>query len=95
MSVASYIEQDLAARIAAGKNLPTDLSLAALSGHYGVSFTPVRVALRNLIDAGYVERQSNGRVAVKVRSGKTRSISERRNIIDEVETHTQWTRRLV
>ncbi len=64
MTVATYIERDLTARIVAGRDLPADLSLQALAAHYGVSFTPVRVALQKLIEAGYVQRQSNGRVAL-------------------------------
>lgn len=71
MTVATYIERDLTARIVAGRDLPAELSLPALSAHYGVSFTPVRVALRKLIESGYVERRSNGRVAVVFRSRRT------------------------
>src|SRR5262245_56228755 len=70
MTVANYIERDLTARIVAGRDLPAELSLQALSVHYGVSFTPVRAALRKLIEAGYVERQSNGRVVVVPRPKK-------------------------
>jgi DNA-binding GntR family transcriptional regulator len=70
MTVANYIERDLTARIVSGPDLPAELSLPALSAQYGVSFTPVRVALRKLIEAGLVERKSNGRVAVVFRPRK-------------------------
>lgn len=65
MSIAEYIEQDLQARIAGGGQLPAELTLAGLASHYGVSFTPVRVALRGLVEGGVVDKLPNGRFAVR------------------------------
>jgi DNA-binding GntR family transcriptional regulator len=49
--------------------------LTALSRHYGVSFTPVREALRDLVSDGMLLRGHNGRV--RVVSGKVRATALR------------------
>ena len=61
-TIREYIEQDLAERIRNGQTRPADLTLDALSRHYGVSVTPIRQALRGLAAAGLVSRRSNGRL---------------------------------
>jgi len=65
MTIADYIEQDLESRIRSGNGLPDKLTLGALAEDYGVSSTPVRLALESLIDKRLVERQSNGRLRFK------------------------------
>ncbi len=62
-----YIRGDLQAHIAAGGPLPAPLTLDGLSGHYGVSMTPIRRAVRELIADGYLRRRENGRLAVNSR----------------------------
>ena len=59
-----YIRKDLKARIAAGREVPDDLTLTALAARYAVSLTPVRAAVGALVDEGYLERLDNGRLAV-------------------------------
>lgn len=65
MSIATYIEQDLQARLACGKELPAELTLAGLAAHYRVSFTPVRIALRALAQAGVLDKLPNGRFVLR------------------------------
>jgi DNA-binding GntR family transcriptional regulator len=62
-----YIRGDLQAHIAAGGPLPAPLTLHGLSGHYAVSMTPIRRAVRELIADGYLRRRENGRLAVNSR----------------------------
>lgn len=64
MSIATFIKQDLIANISAGK-LPADrLTLNALSKQYRVSATPVRMAVRQLIDEKYLQKDEHGRLAI-------------------------------
>lgn len=63
-TIAEYIERDLRARLGAGGGPPEALTLHALSAHYGVSPTPVRHALKALIDQRVLRRRDNGRVEV-------------------------------
>ncbi len=44
--------------------MPDSLTLVALSKHYGVSFTPVRAAVSQLIGQRYLCKQPNGRLHV-------------------------------
>jgi DNA-binding GntR family transcriptional regulator len=64
MRMAAYIEEDLKARIHAGAGLPAKLTLETLSRHYGVSFTPVRAAVRELIKGRFLRKHGNGRLEV-------------------------------
>lgn len=64
MKLTAYIKQDLKRRIRSGRSVPRKLTLAGLSEHYGVSLTPVRRAVGELIDEGYVRKLPNGRLAV-------------------------------
>jgi DNA-binding GntR family transcriptional regulator len=61
-TIADFIKQDLKARLCSGAGLPDKLTLAALSEHYRVSFTPVRLAVRELIHERVLRRQDNGRI---------------------------------
>src|SRR5262249_37557751 len=47
-TISDHIKHDLASRIERGLGPPAELTLTALSRHYGVSFTPVREAIRDL-----------------------------------------------
>ena len=71
-TIREYLEQDLAERIRSGLAGRNDLTLKALAAHYGVSFTPIRQALRSLAAAGLVAKGTNGRLDVEVRSSRRR-----------------------
>jgi DNA-binding GntR family transcriptional regulator len=64
ITISDHIKRDLTGRIASGLGPPADLTLSALSRHYGVSFTPVREAIRDLIAEGVLAKQRNGRLQV-------------------------------
>ncbi len=63
-TIREYIGNDLASRLSSGAGPPSELSLTALSRHYGVSPTPVREAIRDLLAAGVLQKQENGRLRV-------------------------------
>ncbi len=72
MSWATYIKNDLAARICSGHELPDKLTLHSLSEQYEVSLTPVRQAVSELVEGGILQKGPNGRLAInskKVGSG--------------------------
>jgi DNA-binding GntR family transcriptional regulator len=62
MSIASYIKEDLAARMRSGRELPVQLTLDSLAEHYNVSFTPVRTAIAELISEGLLTKGPNRRL---------------------------------
>jgi DNA-binding GntR family transcriptional regulator len=62
VTISQYIRRDLLCRLGGDDAATIDLSLASLSRHYGVSFTPVREALRSLVAEGVLQRQGNGTV---------------------------------
>ncbi len=63
ISIATYINEDLAARLQAGQELPVALTINALARHYDVSFTPVRTAVEQLTLQGLLIKSPNGRLA--------------------------------
>ncbi|GAB3284423.1 GntR family transcriptional regulator [Parahaliea aestuarii] len=64
MTIADQIKADLATHLHRGDNgLPCKLTLDALARHYGVSMTPVRNAVEDLVEAGAILRLDNGRLA--------------------------------
>jgi DNA-binding GntR family transcriptional regulator len=72
MSLKEFIRDDLLRRIESGEDLAGKISLAGLSRHYGVSFTPLRSALDDLVRRGYLTRMANRRLCPngkKVRPG--------------------------
>jgi DNA-binding GntR family transcriptional regulator len=74
MSIATYIKDDLAARLRSGHELPIQLTLDSLADHYKVSFTPVRSAVAELIDEGLLERSPNRRLKARpTRKGGARA----------------------
>jgi DNA-binding GntR family transcriptional regulator len=64
MSIVTFIKQDLIASIRSGEVGSDRLTLDALSKRYRVSATPVRVAVRELIDERYLKKGENGRLAI-------------------------------
>lgn len=65
MSIATYIKQDLIANIRSGEIGSDRLTLDALSKRYRVSATPVRAAVRELIEEKYLTKGNNGRLAIR------------------------------
>ncbi|WP_422927771.1 GntR family transcriptional regulator [Singulisphaera sp. PoT] len=63
-TISDYIKRDLADRIRSNLELPAGLTLPELSRHYGVSSTPVREAIRDLVAEGVLLKGDNGRVQV-------------------------------
>jgi DNA-binding GntR family transcriptional regulator len=63
-TISAYIRSDLLARIGSDLGPPAEMTLSALARHYGVSFTPVREALRTMVAEGVLLKQGNGRVCV-------------------------------
>ena len=74
-TIRDYIKRDLLGRIGAAGDLPADLTLAALARHYGVSFTPVRAAIRDLVAEGVLLKQGNGRVRVDPENAATADLA--------------------
>jgi len=66
-TISEYIKQDLSDRIRSNLELPAELTLPELARHYGVSSTPVREAIRDLVAEGVLLKQDNGRVQVNPR----------------------------
>jgi DNA-binding GntR family transcriptional regulator len=66
-----FVEQDLKARLLSGTNLPEKLTLAGISEHYGVSMTPIRIAVGNLIQAGILEKLDNGQLGIGVKPARS------------------------
>ncbi len=79
MTLAEYIERDLAERVASGDGLPTRLTLSKLAAHYGVSVTPVRQAVDSLVAAGVLEKGGNRRLV----PGRRRRRRTKSNIAGE------------
>src|SRR5262245_19979044 len=65
MSFSRFIKQDLLASIRAGTIASDGLTVGSLSKRYRVSATPVRVAVRELIDERYLKKGDNGRLVVR------------------------------
>jgi DNA-binding GntR family transcriptional regulator len=63
-TITGYIQNDLKARLRSGAGLPEKLTLAAISQHYRVSMTPVRLAVQQLIEERVLLKQANGRMKV-------------------------------
>ena len=63
MTLTDDITRDLTQRLRAQRQMPEQLTLAALANEYGVSATPIRQALARLMDSGLVERLANGRLS--------------------------------
>jgi DNA-binding GntR family transcriptional regulator len=69
MSLSDTVFADLATRIAAGEGPPARLTFGDLARHYGVSVTPVRMAVERLLAEGYLVRE-DGRIAAAKRPPK-------------------------
>jgi DNA-binding GntR family transcriptional regulator len=77
MKLAERIYEDLLSRIESREGLPCKLTFSALSSHYGVSLTPVRAAVQQLVAQGYLVTLENGRLQVSddpPHSGRSRRL---------------------
>ncbi len=84
MNMSLYIRDDLADRLISGQHLPAPLTLQALAAHYGVSLTPVRAAVEQLIADGFIEKGSNRRLTVtEKRKRKQQERPGRRTVFRE------------
>jgi DNA-binding GntR family transcriptional regulator len=79
MKLTSYIKEDLLLRIQSEHAIPHPLTIAHLSEHYGVSYTPVKTAVAELIQEGWLFRKST-RGRLEINKQKTGSRTRKRVI---------------
>ncbi len=65
MTLSAQIKDDLRSRIQAGGDLPKPLTLESIAKWYGVSFTPVRSAVAELIEDGLLKKGVNRRLVLQ------------------------------
>lgn len=63
-TITSFIIRNLQERLLTGEATPADLTLGQLAAHYGVSLTPVRLAVDALVEEGVLVKRENGRLSV-------------------------------
>lgn len=63
-SLSDYIHDDIRLKIETGVNLPLTLTLHGIANYYRTSIMPVRLAIIQLVEEGYLSRLSNGRLVV-------------------------------
>jgi len=73
MLISDYVKRDLEFRIRSGSDLPEKLTLGAIAEIYGVSATPVRLALEELVAENLIIRQENGRLKLNAPERKRRA----------------------
>ena len=62
MKLSAQIKQEIGSRLERLEDLPAPLTVEGLSKHYGVSYTPVRKAISELIEDGLIRKKNNGRL---------------------------------
>ena len=62
MSLVARIKNEIGSRLEKSEDLQIPLTVQGLSEHYGVSYTPVREAIGELIGVGLIRKKSNGRL---------------------------------
>lgn len=70
MSLKNYIKNDLEARLRSGQELPAQLTLESLAEHYQVSFSPVRLAIAELVEEGLLKKGANRRLVLNTKKIK-------------------------
>lgn len=90
MLIASYIKDDLAARLKSGCELPVELTIDSLASYYEVSGTPVRAAVAELVDEGLLEKGSNRRLVVRNSSETPASRSSRPPTTEPLPARPLW-----
>ncbi|GAB6164999.1 hypothetical protein JCM19992_09990 [Thermostilla marina] len=92
-SLSDYIREDLRRCIVSENGPPCKLTLPALAAHYGVSVTPVRTAVCDLIEEGLLVKQPNGRLTC--RPGKPPADAAEITELAPPRTSADWDRVLV
>jgi DNA-binding GntR family transcriptional regulator len=62
MSLVDHIKNEIGSRLERSEDLQIPLTVQGLSERYGVSYTPVRKAIGELIEVGLIRKKSNGRL---------------------------------
>ncbi len=81
MTIAAYIREDLKARILSGNGVPDRLTLRDLSTSYGVSLTPVRQAVEDLVGERLLRKEPNGRLAVEAGAVGRQPSAKRKDVL--------------
>jgi DNA-binding GntR family transcriptional regulator len=92
LSLTSYISKDLENRITSGDPETDDLSLQALAAYYKVSITPLRSAVKELVDKGIIIKLPNRRLQAKPRKSMK---TEPRKAIALPPTQRDWNEVLI
>lgn len=85
MSLKNYIKNDLEVRLRSGQELPAQLTLESLAKHYQVSFSPVRLALAELVDEGLLQKGANRRLLLNTEQIKPQK-SKKKSVLPEPPT---------
>jgi DNA-binding GntR family transcriptional regulator len=92
MSLVARIKNEIGSRLEKSEDLQIPLTVQGLSEHYGVSYTPVREAIGELIEVGLIRKKSNGRleaITPKKRSKKSKFRTEEESQKKPVENITK------
>jgi DNA-binding GntR family transcriptional regulator len=92
MSLVAHIKNEIGSRLERSEDLQIPLTVQGLSEHYGVSYTPVREAIGELIEVGLIRKKSNGRleaITPKKRSKKSNFRTEEESQKKPVENITK------
>lgn len=76
MLLSDRIAADIRKDLASGKHLGQDCTLHALAKRFGVSLTPVRAALAQLVASGHLVKLPNGRLATAKNPPQEQGLSE-------------------
>lgn len=91
-SLTAYISQDLENRIMSGELDTKDLSLMTLAEYYEVSITPLRAAIKELVEKGIIIKLPNRRLQANVRKGRK---AEPRKAVASPLTSRDWSEVLI
>ena len=92
MSLVARIKNEIGSRLERSEDLQIPLTVQGLSEHYGVSYTPVREAIGELIEIGLIRKKSNGRleaITPKKRSKKSNFQTQKESQKKPVENITK------
>ena len=92
MSLVARIKNEIGSCLERSEDLQIPLTVQGLSQHYGVSYTPVREAIGELIETGLIRKKSNGRleaITPKKRSKKSKFRTEEESQKEPVENITK------
>ena len=92
MSLVARIKNEIGSCLERSEDLQIPLTVQGLSQHYGVSYTPVREAIGELIGVGLIRKKSNGRleaITPKKRSKKSNFQTQKESQKKPVENITK------